>query len=113
MTLSSTQKGWSVAGLAALLIALPNLGKGMDFVVHIYRTPEVAFAAYDKAEQTDREFDRYLAQQDATAKALQQYIQQQGQQTNRWTEQDERGTWWVCDAAEYQDCWDESRWRRE
>lgn len=109
MTLSPTQKGWSLATIAAFLVMLPNLGKGMDFVVHIYRVPEIAYAAQQKAEEVDRQF----TQQDATAKALQQYIQQQGSQPRNWTEQDSNGNWWVCDAAEYQDCWDEQRWRRE
>ena len=113
MTLSPTQKGWSLAGIAAFLVMLPNLGKGMDFVVHIYRTPEVAFAAYEQAQDTDKRFERYLTQQDATAKALQQYIQQQGSQPRNWTEQDAQGNWWVCDAAEYNECWDDQRWRRE
>ena len=70
------QSKWTLAGLVAAIVSLPNLGKGLGAVAYLVNTPKVAYAAQSQAEDTASEFQQYLAAQRAYTEALNDYTRQ-------------------------------------
>lgn len=112
---SVMQSKWTLAGLVAALVALPNLGKGLSALSWLVNSPTVAYAAKGQADDTADQFQQYLAEQRAYTQALNDYTKQMQRQQQapalEWW-QDERGAWWYC-APQQDDCRDNAAWRRE
>lgn len=111
------QSRWTLAGLVAALVALPNLGKGLGALSWLVNAPTIAYAAKGQADETADQFQQYLAEQRAYTQALQDYTaQMQRQLPNQvvphgMREWEADGTCWECDLDDRQACFDEDLWR--
>lgn len=114
--------------VAALIGACTQLGHLWRFANWVLGTPETAYAAKTKADTVDEKFERYLLQQEAYTKALNEYVQHQQQPQvpypvhppasqvpdgdklviREWDGQ----TCWECVRENAEDCWEQRAWRR-
>lgn len=116
------------SGVLAVLLLLPNLGKGWDALKYAIDAIPTAYAAKQQSAAVQSEFDRYLEsqqqvleKQQAVADAINAYVQQQlppkwlaapNEQTDTvWREIGEDGRCWRCFERDYPDCWEPvNRW---
>lgn len=99
-----------VSGLLILAGSFTQLEK----MAWLIRVPSVAYAAQSQADETADQFERYLLEQRAATRALQDYTQQlQQQQTQQqWhpiRQTDQSGQAWCCDTT-IDRCWSERTW---
>ena len=106
-----------VLAMAAIVVALTQLGHGLKAASWLIGVPEVAYAAKEQAETVDEKFQLYLQRQEAYTEALNAYVaQQQGAPTHseqaNYCEEDERGQVWCCPHPDPDVCDTQQLWRR-
>ena len=106
------QNPWAAGSLIAVLLALPNLEKGMDVVSRYYNAPTVAEAAQQQVEQTDEKLTAYMQAQTALIGELRGYVQAQQARphttpSRQWDPQAQR--WMCCDDSPAV-CWRDATW---
>ena len=126
---------WTIAGVVAFILTAPKFGEGMNWLIRIWNTPEVAYAGQATATEVKSDFDRFISQREEELKLekqrnelqedynqkllqLQQqqvpnqmYQRQYQAEPSVWREQDSQGDWWCCSSDSYDRCWDEQLWK--
>src|SRR3990167_7338816 len=79
MKIETTPKNLWIAGsvVVALLVVLPNIGKGWDSLRYVTDAIPTAYAGQSKAEEVRSDFDRYITQREEELKLEKQRNQLQ------------------------------------
>ena len=118
------------SAIIGLVLLLPKLGDGLDWLAHVVGTTKVAYAGKAQAEEVRSDFDRYLDAQEEALQLEQQRQALQAEFNDKLTqiqqqqapnqaapppaglrEWDAHGQCWTCPVEDRRACFDQDLWR--